>query len=71
MSGAHGMPTHRKGSILQAVKAVAWAFLGIRKSSDYQQDLGKLNPLHMIVVALVAVALFVMGLIALVHWVAP
>jgi Protein of unknown function (DUF2970) len=60
----------RSGSILQTVKAVAWAFLGIRKNSDYQRDLGRLNPFHVVAVALVAVALFVGGLIALVHWVA-
>jgi len=54
---------------LHSVKAVAWAFLGIRKKSAYQDDLGKLNPLHVIVVALVGVALFVGGLIVLVNWV--
>ena len=71
MSGAQvGMePQQRKASVLQTAKAVAWAFLGIRKNSDYQQDLGKLNPFHIIAVALVAVALMVAGLIALVHWV--
>jgi hypothetical protein len=59
----------KQGSILQTVKAVAWAFLGIRKNSEYQQDLGRLNPFHIIAVALVAVAVFVGGLIGLVHWV--
>ncbi len=59
-----------RASLLQTAKAVAWAFLGIRKNSDYQKDLGRLNPFHLIVVALLAVALFVGGLIALVHWVA-
>jgi hypothetical protein len=54
---------------LRSVKAVAWAFLGIRKNSEYQQDLGKLNPLHVVVVALVGVALFVGALIVLVNWV--
>ena len=54
---------------LRSIKAVAWAFLGIRKKSAYQEDLGKLNPLHVIVVALVGVALFVGVLIALVNWV--
>ncbi|MFY7913241.1 MAG: DUF2970 domain-containing protein [Rubrivivax sp.] len=61
----------RKGSLLQTVRAVAWAFLGIRKNSDYQSDLGKLNPFHLIAVALAGVALFVGGLIALVHWIVP
>ena len=61
----------RKGSLSQTVKAVAWAFLGIRKNSDYQSDMDKLNPFHLIAVALVGVALFVGGLIALVHWIVP
>jgi len=56
-------------SFLKTARAVAWAFLGIRKKSGYEEDLGKLNPLHIIVVALVAVALFVGGLVALVNWV--
>ena len=56
-------------ALLSTIKAVAWAFLGIRKNSDYQKDLGQLNPLHIIAVALVAVGLFVGGLVALVHWV--
>jgi hypothetical protein len=53
----------------RTTKAVAWAFLGIRKRSGYEEDLGKLNPFHVIAVALVAVALFVGGLIALVNWI--
>ncbi len=58
-----------EGGVLQSLKAVAWAFLGIRRNSDYQRDLGRLNPLHVIAVALVAVLAFVGGLIAVVHWV--
>jgi hypothetical protein len=56
-------------SVLRTVKAVAWSFIGIRKNSDYQEDLGKLNPFHIIAVALVGVAIFVGALIALVNWV--
>ena len=55
--------------LLETVQAVAWAFLGIRKKSAYETDLGKLNPFHIIAVALVAVALFVGALIALVNWI--
>jgi len=54
----------------RTVRAVLWSFVGIRKNSEYQQDLGKLNPFAIIAVALVLVALFVAGLITLVHWVA-
>ncbi|MGE4242907.1 DUF2970 domain-containing protein [Ramlibacter sp.] len=57
-------------SLLHTMKAVGWAFLGIRKKSAYQNDLGKLNPFAVIAVALVAVAVFVGVLIALVNWVA-
>lgn len=59
----------RKGSLLGTVKAVAWSFFGIRKNSDYQNDLAKLNPLHIIAVAIVMVMLMVAGLIVLVNWV--
>ena len=59
----------RNGSLLGTVKAVAWSFLGIRKNSDYQSDLARLNPLHIIAVAIVMVMLMVVGLIVLVNWV--
>lgn len=57
-------------SVLQTVKAVAWSFIGIRKNSAYQDDLRKLNPLHIVVVGIGAAALFVGGLVLLVNWVA-
>lgn len=56
-------------NVLRTVKAVLWAFLGIRKKSAYEEDLGKLSPFAVIAVALVGVAIFVGGLIALVNWV--
>ena len=56
-------------SILRTVKTVLWSFIGIRKRSEYEEDLGKANPFHIVAVALVAVALFVGGLIALVNWI--
>jgi hypothetical protein len=56
---------------MQTVKAVLWSFIGIRKRSELEQDLsGRLNPFAVIAVALVLVALFVVGLITLVHFVA-
>ena len=57
-------------SVLRTARAVAWSFLGIRKSSGLQDDMRQLNPLHVVLVALVAVALLVAGLVALVHWIA-
>ena len=56
-------------SVLRTFRAVAWSFLGIRKRSALEDDMQRLNPLHVVVVALVFVALLVAGLIALVNWV--
>ena len=63
-------PVHRrKGSVLMTVKAVLWGFLGVRRNSDYQQDIARLNPIHIMVVGVVMALLFVLGLMALVNWV--
>ena len=56
-------------SVLRTVKTVLWSFIGIRKKSEYEEDLGRANPFHIIAVALVAVAVFVVGLILVVRWV--
>ena len=56
-------------SFLNTLKAVLWSFLGIRKNSEYQKDLEKLNPLHIIAVAMVMVIAMVVGLIVLVNYV--
>jgi len=56
-------------SVLRTVKTVLWSFIGIRKKSEYEEDLGKANPFHIVVAALVGVAVFVGGLIVLVNWV--
>ena len=66
------LPLHRReGTIVGTVKAVLWGFLGIRRNADYQKDIARLNPIHIIVVGLVMGMLFVLGLVALVHWVVP
>ena len=38
----------RKGSFLQTMRAVAWSFFGVRKSSEYEKDLNQLNPVHVV-----------------------
>lgn len=58
-----------KPSFLRTVKTVAWSFIGIRKNSEYKQDLAQANPFHIIIVGIGAAVLFVMGLIVLVNWV--
>ncbi len=59
----------RSGSLLSTVKAVLWGFLGVRRNADYQDDIAKLNPIHILVVGVVMALLFVLGLILLVNWV--
>lgn len=59
----------RKSSMLHALRAVAWSFFGIRKGSEYEQDVAHLKPAHVIVAGIVAAALFVAGIVALVRWV--
>ena len=59
----------RKGSILRTVKAVLWSFVGLRSRGDYEKDVAQLNPVHIVVVALVGVVFFVGSLILLATWV--
>lgn len=59
----------RKGSFLHALRAVAWSFFGIRKNSEYEKDVSRLNPLHVIVAGVLAAVVFVVGLVLLVKWV--
>jgi len=59
----------RQGSFWQTAKAVGWSFFGVSKSSDYAQDVAKINPVHVIVVGVVAAVMFVVGLVLLIHWV--
>ncbi len=67
---AEAPPRARRGSFWRTARAVAWSFFGVRQNRAWQEDMERLNPLHIIVVALVAVVLFVAALVALVHWVA-
>lgn len=63
-------PIHRrKGSIGGTVKAVLWGFLGVRRNADYQSDIAKLNPIHIMVVGVLMALLFVIALILIVNWV--
>lgn len=62
-------PHPRQASLWRTVKAVGWSFFGVRKGADYQEDIARLNPLHIILVGIAGCLLFVGGLIALVNWV--
>lgn len=61
-------PHARKADFAQTARAVAWSFLGIRRASGLERD-AKLNPLHVVIAAVLGVAVFVLLLVLLVHWV--
>lgn len=54
-------------SFFRSIKVVAWSFLGIRKSSEFQKDIERVTPLHVLVVGLLAGLLFVIGLVVVVN----
>ena len=57
----------RKAPFGATMKAVFWSFFGVRKRSDYEKDSASLNPVHVIIAALIAVALFIGVLVTLVR----
>jgi len=59
----------RKGSFGQTMRAVAWSFFGVRRRTDHEQDVARLNPVHVIVAGLIGAALFVALLVLLVRWI--
>lgn len=61
--------TRRPLSLLQTMRAVAWSFLGIRRSAGYEQDVQQLNPVHVIIGGIVGAAAFVIAVVMLVRWV--
>ena len=61
--------TARPLSFLQTVKAVAWSFVGLRKRAGYEQDVSKLNPVHVIVAGVLGALIFIAALVLTVRWV--
>jgi hypothetical protein len=59
----------RKGSFGQTMKAVAWSFFGVRRSAEYERDVSRLNPVHVIIAGVLGAVLFVVALLVLVNWV--
>lgn len=55
-----------KSSFMASMKAVFWSFFGVRKRRDYEDDAVNLNPFHVIVAALLGLAIFIGVLLFLV-----
>jgi hypothetical protein len=58
----------RRGTLLQTLKAVAWAFIGIRGRGAHEADIANVNPVHLIIVAVVCAGVLVATLLLIVRW---
>jgi hypothetical protein len=59
----------RKASPLQVVKAVLWAFFGIRKRAAHENDAVTITPLQVIVTGIICAVIFVLSLVLLVRYI--
>lgn len=69
MSGELKQAVRREGSFLQTMQAVAWSFFGVRRRTDWEQDVEKLNPVHVIIAGIIGALIFVLALVLVVRWV--
>ncbi|MGX4642866.1 DUF2970 domain-containing protein [Massilia sp. SYSU DXS3249] len=60
-------PGPRKSSFGKSMKAVFWSFFGVRKRRDYEDDAANLSPFHVIIAALLGLAIFIGALVLLVR----
>lgn len=60
------MKDGRPPSFWYSLKAVLWSFIGLRRKRDFDGDDARLNPLHIVIAALLAVALFIGVLVTVV-----
>jgi hypothetical protein len=58
-----------KATFMQAMKAVSWAFFGVRKQSDHDQDAATLTMGQVIIAGIIGAALFVLAVFLLVKFV--
>ena len=57
------------GTLLQTAGAVAWSFFGVRRAKDYERDVQRLNPVHVVIAGVIGAAIFIALLVMLVKWV--
>jgi hypothetical protein len=50
---------------METVKTVLWGMIGIRRKADHEK--APLNPVHLVIVAVLAVALFIVTLVTVVR----
>ena len=59
--------SQRKLSFGATMKAVFWSFFGVRKRKHYEEDSANLNPVHLVIAALIGVLVFIGILVLLVR----
>jgi len=59
----------RKATPLQVAKAVASAFIGIRRRAAHERDVVTITPVQVIVAGVIAAAIFVSSLVLLVRFI--
>lgn len=63
-------PVTPRSTFLGTIKAVLWAFFGVRKKGEYEKDVAQLNPVHVILTGLLCAVILVILLVMLVNFVA-
>lgn len=63
-------PSVRKAGLLDTVKAVGASFFGVRGRKAHENDVARLDPVHVIVVGIVLAVVFVLTLLAIARAVA-
>ncbi|MBW7861183.1 MAG: DUF2970 domain-containing protein [Rhodocyclaceae bacterium] len=56
-----------RAGFLATIKAVLWAFFGVRRGRDHRLDAASLDPKAVILAGLLGGVLFVLGLLLVVH----
>jgi hypothetical protein len=55
--------------VIDALKAVLWSFLGVRRNAEYEKDTKRLTPQAVIGAGIVLALVFVLTLLGIVKWV--
>ncbi|MBL8482480.1 MAG: DUF2970 domain-containing protein [Rhodocyclaceae bacterium] len=60
-------PQPRRATLFDTLRAVLGAFVGIRKRSSGDFDMGSLNPVHVVIIGVAAAAIFVLTIVFVVR----
>lgn len=56
-----------EATFLETLSAVLWSFFGVRKGKKHTEDMQRLNPVHVVIVGILAALVFVVVLIVIVN----